>query len=129
MVEGSCAASGEEGGSAATAALHMRRTCDQEQHSRADAVQTTVGWRLGDSLTRLSIDRDVTNKQKWGAPAAEPYKKVICDNLNLLVGTQSLKKAAHDYWTTVVKKELRQQFRVRHPALKKQRHASSTDLY
>jgi len=56
--------------------------------------------------------RDVTNKQKWGAPAAEPYKKVICDNLNLLVGTQSLKKAAHDYWTTVVKKELRQQFRV-----------------
>ena len=55
----------------------------------------------------------MTSQLEGGTPADEPYKKIICTNLNLLLGAQGFEDAAHTYWTHEVKRELKQQFLVR----------------
>jgi len=63
------------------------------------------------------IKREITNQQKRGAPTTEPYKKNICDNLNMLIGAKSFEMASQEYWNKTVKKELWQQFRAHDPSL------------
>lgn len=43
--------------------------------------------------------RDFTSRQEGGSPAEEPYKKIVCKNLNFLLGTKGNEEAARTYWT------------------------------
>jgi hypothetical protein len=54
----------------------------------------------------------MTSQLVGGTPAEEPYKKIICSNLNLMVGAPGHEDAAHTYWTHDVKRELKLQFSV-----------------
>lgn len=54
----------------------------------------------------------MTNEQKGGTPTEEPEKKIVCNNLNLLLGTRGSEQAASTYWNIDVKNELLHHFKV-----------------